>query len=148
MQFRKYWLAAALSLCLPFAEPLSAQSDTSQIIGNVRDASGSSAPNARVIATNEGTGIERQATTNADGYFIVTNMPPGYYTVTVELTGFKKVVRRQNKLDAAIPLSMDIVLDVGAVTESVEVVASAARLKRRRSPTWRSTAATRYCSLS
>jgi hypothetical protein len=129
MQLRKYWLAAALSLLVPLAAPLSAQSDTSQIIGNVRDSSGSSAPNAKVTATNEGTGIERQASSNAEGYFILTNLPPGYYTVTVELTGFKRFVKRSNKLDAAIPLSMDISLDVGAVSESVEVVASAATVQ-------------------
>lgn len=105
---------------------LFSQSDTSQIVGYVRDASGGNVPNAKVTATNEATGIERQATTSAEGYYILTNLPPGYYTVTAEMTGFKKYVKKLNKLDAAIPLSMEVVLEVGAVTESVEVSASVA----------------------
>ena len=106
-----------------------AQSDTSQILGFIRDSAGGTIPNARVSSTSEGTGLERQATTNQEGYFILTNLPPGYYTVSVEATGFKKYVRRTNKLDAALPLSLDITLDVGAVTESVEVVASVATVQ-------------------
>jgi len=109
--------------------PLSGQSDTSQIIGYVRDATGSTAPNAKVSAVNEGSGLERQSATNADGYFILTNLPPGYYSVTVELAGFKKFVKKSNKLDTAIPLSMEIRLEVGVVTESIEVVAAAASIQ-------------------
>jgi hypothetical protein len=118
--------AGWLFVCLLATISLYSQSDTSQIVGYVRDASGGSVPNAKVTATNEATGIERQATTSADGYYILTNLPPGYYTVTAEMAGFKKYVKKSNKLDAAIPLSMEVVLEVGAVTESVEVSASVA----------------------
>jgi hypothetical protein len=106
-----------------------AQSDTSQITGFVRDASGASTPNAKVTATNENTGTERETTTNADGNFVLTNLPPGYYTVTVELTGFKKYVKKSNKLDASIPLSVSVALEVGTITESVEVTASTATVQ-------------------
>jgi hypothetical protein len=108
---------------------LLAQSDTSQIVGVVKDPTGSTVPNAKVAAANEGTGVERQATTNTEGYFTLTNLPPGYYTLTVEATGFKKFVKRSNKLDAAIPLSMEVLLDVGALTESVEVIAEVASVQ-------------------
>jgi hypothetical protein len=108
---------------------LLAQSDTSQITGFVRDASGAAVPNAKVSATNENTGIERTANTNEDGNFIITNLPPGYYTVNVEVTGFKKYVSKQTKLDAALPLSLNINLEVGTVTESVEVTASVAQVQ-------------------
>jgi hypothetical protein len=120
---------SALLLVVSQAAMLEAQSDTSQIVGLIKDATGASVPAAKVLAVNEGTGIERQATSNAEGYFTLTNLPPGYYTVTVEATGFKKYVKTTNKLDAAIPLSMEIPLDVGAVTESVEVVAQAASVQ-------------------
>ncbi|MDX1981619.1 MAG: carboxypeptidase regulatory-like domain-containing protein, partial [Bryobacteraceae bacterium] len=122
-------LAAGVLCTLIAAATVFAQSDTSQIVGYVRDASASSVPNAKVTAANESTGVERQSTTNAEGYFILTNLPPGPYTVTVELTGFKKYVKTGNRLNAAIPLSMDVQLDVGAVTESVEVVASVAAVQ-------------------
>ncbi|MFN7937263.1 MAG: carboxypeptidase regulatory-like domain-containing protein [Bryobacteraceae bacterium] len=118
--------AGWLFSCLLATTLLLGQSDTSQIVGYVRDASGGSVPNAKVQAINEGTGIERQTTTSGDGYFILTNLPPGYYTVTTEVTGFKKYVKKSNKLDAAIPLSIQVQLEVGAVTESVEVSASVA----------------------
>lgn len=108
---------------------LLAQSDTSQITGFVRDASGAAVPNAKVTATNENTGIERSTNTNNDGNFILTNIAPGYYTLNVELTGFKKFVSKQNKVDASIPLSVSVNLEVGTVTESVEVTASVATVQ-------------------
>lgn len=116
-------------LLVGFTSSLWAQSDTSQIIGFIRDATGSTVPNAKVTAANEGSGVERRTTTNGEGYFILTNLPPGYYTVTAEMTGFKKFVQRSNKLDTAIPLSLDIRLDVGVVTEAVEVTASTATVQ-------------------
>jgi hypothetical protein len=108
---------------------LFAQSDTSQISGFVKDASGASVPNAAVTASNDDTGLTRKTNANNEGFFIFASLPPGMYTVTVEASGFKKSIRKENKLDAATPLSMTFSLDVGAVTESVEVIASVAQLQ-------------------
>jgi hypothetical protein len=116
----------SLSLSAAF---LFAQSDTSRITGTVRDGSGAAAPNAKVTATNEGTGLERSASTGTDGNFVLINLPPGFYTLSVELAGFKKFTSKQNKLDASIPLTVSISLEVGTVTESVEVVASVAQVQ-------------------
>ena len=68
--------ASLLISCLLATTLLFSQSDTSQIVGYVRDASGGSVPNAKIVASNESTGVERQATTTADGYYILTNLPP------------------------------------------------------------------------
>jgi hypothetical protein len=125
----RFGLFCAVLASLLVTGGLFAQSDTSQIIGFVKDSGGGRIPNARVVSVNEANGLERLATTNEEGYFILTNLPPGYYTVSAEVTGFKKYVRRSNKLDAAVPFSMEIVLEVGAVTESVEVIASVAQVQ-------------------
>ncbi len=108
---------------------LLAQSDTSQITGYVRDASGAAVPNAKVTITNENTGIERSTNSNNDGNYILTNVTPGYYTINVELTGFKKFVQKQTKVDASLPLTVNVNLEVGTVTESVEVTASVASVQ-------------------
>ena len=118
-----------LLLVASLATTLLAQWDTSQMLGYVRDATDRVVPNAKVAIVNEGTGLERQSTTDAQGYFILANLPPGFYTVTVEMEGFKKTVRKSTKLDTAIPLSLDIRLEVGTVSESVEVTASTTTLQ-------------------
>jgi hypothetical protein len=103
-----------------------AQSDTSQISGIVKDATGGVVPGAMVTVVNEATQAQRAAETNANGFFVVSSLPSGFYTVTVESTGFKRFVKTANKLDPSIPLMVDALLEVGAVTETVEVVASVA----------------------
>lgn len=107
---------------------LLAQSDNSSISGIVKDSSGSVVPNAKVIVRNEGTGFERQTTTNESGFYTATNIAPGYYTVTVEATGFKAFSKSRNKLEAAIPLQVNVDLSIGQVTETVKVEANIAQL--------------------
>ncbi len=119
---------AACATMLLVAAFAFAQSDNSTISGMVKDSSGSVIVNAKVTVINEGTGFERQATTNETGFFTVPNIPPGYYSVAVELAGFKKFTSTRNKLEAAQPLAVNVDLQVGAVTESVNVEAAIAQL--------------------
>jgi hypothetical protein len=106
-----------------------AQSDTASISGFVRDPSGAVIPNATVVIRNEATGVERRATTNESGYYIVSSLPPAYYTVSVESQGFKKFEKTQNKLDPNIPATVDATMQVGSATEVVNVVADAVQLQ-------------------
>jgi len=126
-----FWkrLGIAMGILCLLATFAFAQSDTSQITGIVRDASGALVPNAKVSAVNETTGIERSATTNQAGFYTLTNLPPGPYTVSVEAAGFRKAVSKSNRLSASIPLSVDVNLEVGAVAETVEVTASVATVQ-------------------
>src|SRR4051812_5560238 len=78
---------------------LLAQSDTGAISGFVKDATGATVPNATVNIKNEATGLERKAVTNESGYYIVPNLPPGFYSVRVEASGFKRFESTNNKLD-------------------------------------------------
>jgi hypothetical protein len=105
-----------------------AQSDNSSVSGIVKDPSGSAVPNAKVVVRNESTAFERAVTTNTTGFYTVTNIQPGFYTVVVEAAGFKTASRSRNKLEAALPLSVNFDLTVGAVSETVNVEANAAQL--------------------
>src|SRR5664279_933992 len=101
-----------------------AQSDLGSISGFVKDPSGAVVAKAKVTVRNE-SGLERQGTTNDSGYYTVTNIPPGMYTIRVEVAGFKKYESSANKLDASGALSADVTLTVGSATETVEVSATA-----------------------
>lgn len=122
-QVRKF--GALLLLC---ALGLLGQSDSSSISGVVKDPSGAVVGKAKVTLRNESTTFERQTTSNDSGFFTVTNIPPGYYTVSVEAAGFKKATRTRNKLDAGLPLAVNIDLAVGQLTEVVNVEANIAQL--------------------
>ncbi|MBC7928902.1 MAG: TonB-dependent receptor [Bryobacteraceae bacterium] len=117
----------ALFLCLTSAAL--AQSDTAAISGFVRDPSGGTIPNASVSIKNEATGTERKATTNDAGYYIVSSLPPAFYTVSVEATGFKRYEKTNNKLDPNIATTVDANMTVGQATEVVNVVSEAAAIQ-------------------
>jgi hypothetical protein len=121
--------AGILLVFLLAAIPLLAQSDNSYVTGIVRDQSAAVVANATVTVKNEGTGFSRVVRTNESGLYIATNLPPGYYTVTVEAAGFKKYETTRNKMDAGVPLSVNVDLSVGAVTETINVEASVAVLQ-------------------
>jgi hypothetical protein len=105
------------------------QSDTAAITGVVRDATGLTVPSATVTLRNEATQIERRVTTNQQGSYISTNLPPGFYTVVVEAQGFKRFESTNNKLDANVNATVNINLTVGQVNESVQVVATAPQVQ-------------------
>jgi len=114
-------LALVVLLCASLAI---AQSDLGSISGFVKDPSGAVVPKAKVTVKNP-SGLERQATTNDSGYYIITNIPPAAYTISVEVAGFKKYESTNNKLDASASLSADVILTVGSAVETVEVSGTA-----------------------
>jgi len=105
-----------------------AQSDNSSISGIIKDPSGAAVANAKVAVINESTNFERLVTTNESGFYTATNISPGYYTVKVEAAGFKTATTTRIKLEAALPLSVNMDLSVGQLTESVNVEANVAQL--------------------
>jgi hypothetical protein len=121
--------AAAVSAVLMLtAVLLFAQSDNASISGIVKDPTGASVANAKVTVRNEGTGFERVVNTNESGFYTVPNLPPGYYTVVVEMSGFKTFTQTRTKLEAALPLAVNADLSVGQLTETVTVEANVAQL--------------------
>jgi hypothetical protein len=103
----------------------SAQETRSTILGFVKDAQGAVVPNAAVVVANTDTNASVRLTTNAIGYYEVPLLIPGRYTVSAELTGFKKAVRSGITLQVSDRTQIDLTLEVGAVTETVSVTAEA-----------------------
>ena len=107
---------------------LIAQSDLGTISGFIKDPSGASVPNAKITVRNK-SGVERQATTNESGYYAMTNVPAGFYTMDVEAPGFQRYESTGNKLDPSATLVIDATLTVGSTNQTVEVSASAVVLQ-------------------
>lgn len=118
-----------LALCIASSNVAIAQSDYGSINGFVRDPSGAVVPNSTVTITNEATGTERKAKANESGFYAVTDLPPGTYTMAVEASGFKKFELSHNKLEPSATLALDATLTVGASTETVQVTATAPPLQ-------------------
>ncbi len=94
------------------------------IQGTVLDPKGGVVAGAKVTATNQGTGIVYEAVASGVGYYRVSELPPGNYTVTVETPGFKKFISEGVAVQAEQPRGFDVTLEVGAVSEQVTVTAS------------------------
>jgi len=100
------------------------QVTSSTLTGIVSDASGAVVPKANITLTNIGTGDQRKTITNDSGYFSVVSVPAGEYTLTVEAPGFQKAERKGIGISGGDHITMnDIVLQVGAATETVSVSA-------------------------
>lgn len=111
------------------AAPLMAQFDTAEVLGTVRDNSGAVVSKANIVLVNQGTGIQAKTVTGEDGNYTFTNVRIGGYTVTAEAPGFSKAVARDVTVNVNARQRVDLVLQVGAVTESVEVTAAASVLE-------------------
>jgi hypothetical protein len=110
-------------LLLAFAA--AAQINTSTMDGTVTDPQGALIPRAAVTVVNLATGQALQTVTDDKGHWAVPSLPTGNYTVSVSAPGFKKVEKPDVKMDAGIPATVNLVLEVGAVSETVEVVGGA-----------------------
>src|SRR5437667_4814540 len=106
----------------------SAQSDLGRISGFVKDSSGASIAGAKITARNQ-SGVERQTTSNESGYYVITNVPPGFYTVMVEASGFQRYQSLDNKLDPSGDLVVEASLTVGSTSQTIEVSASTVQLQ-------------------
>lgn len=116
--------AFAVALLLSAA----ALAQTAQLNGRVTDSAGAVVPGASITIRNTSTGAERQARTNEVGLYTVPLLPPGSYDIRVQHTGFKPIVQGGVQLDVDQRATADFVLEVGALSETVEVSASVSRL--------------------
>src|SRR3954449_13564553 len=96
----KSFLRSLLAFGILFAVSLmQAQSTGGRIIGRVTDTSGAVVPGAKVILTNEATGVNYNSESNGTGDFSVLQLPVGVYTVNVDHSNFKKYVRKGVRLE-------------------------------------------------
>ncbi len=100
-----------------------AQVDTATITGRVSDSTGAVVPNVQVTVISTNTNFRFVATTNNEGLYRVQSLQPGAYQLTFEAQGFKKVIRDGLTLRVGDVVPVDIALEVGATTESVQVSA-------------------------
>ena len=124
-------ISSFLSLVLLFACPLAAraQQETATITGEVKDATGAVVPKAVVTITNVGTNISVKTETNDQGSYIIPSLRPGDYNLTVEKTGFNKTLRSGVTLQVNQFTRIDITLQIGQVSEVVEVAGGAPLLE-------------------
>ncbi|MEK7407449.1 MAG: carboxypeptidase-like regulatory domain-containing protein [Acidobacteriota bacterium] len=114
---------AIAGLVVPLlAASLIAQDPRGAITGSVTDATNAVIAGATVRATNAETGVAAAAASNAAGSFHLPFLPSGMYRVTAELAGFKRFVRDNVEVRVGETVGLPIRMEVGEVTESVEVV--------------------------
>src|SRR4051812_4178494 len=109
-------LIAAAGACL-------AQTTTATMGGNVSDGSGAAIVGAKVTATNRDTNVSRSAATQSDGSYSLLFLPIGTYQLEITATGFKKFEQTGIVLEVNRNAKIDAILQVGALSETVEVSA-------------------------
>ncbi len=127
---------------------IAAQSGNASVGGFVQDATQAYIPGVTVTATNTQTGVSATALSNESGAYNIQSLLPGAYRLTAELPGFKTQVVSDVRLGQGTAARYNFTLQVGAVSDSVEVTAEATALiaesvkcsPRKRSATSRSSA--------
>jgi hypothetical protein len=111
----RFLLCAAL-----LAAPLAAQESRASLSGRVLDPSNAVIAEAKVVATNQQTGVAAQAVTNDSGAFLIPFLLPGKYKVTAERTGFKSY-SSEIELRVNDTVELTLRMEVGSITETVDV---------------------------
>ena len=114
-------LALCFCVTLIFSSPLSAQTTYGSITGTLTDTSGAAITDAQVTLTNPDTGEKRTETTGVDGLYSFVNVLPGRYRIEVEKTGFKRTTRPEVIVDVGQSVRIDLTMQVGDMTQTVEV---------------------------
>ena len=132
---KRYLIAVALIL-LSFSGPTLAQTgSTGAIAGTISDPTTAVVKGATITVKNNATNQEFTTTTTDNGTFNVPALISGNYTVTIAASGFKTAVVPDVKVDVGTPSSVNVTLEVGAPTETVQVVDVAGELINTQSAT-------------
>jgi len=129
--FHTLALAALSLLILPFSSY--AQDATGTVAGVISDPTGAVVQQAKVAVTNVGTKITKETTTDKNGFYQVSHLPIGNYTVTVEQAGFSKETSSPSALDINQTLRVDLRLQIGAVSSEVTVDTQASTVETENS---------------
>ena len=124
--------AVLLPLC---AAPALAQTTVSTIEGTIKDAQGSVVSGATVVVKSTALGIERTATSDAEGFYRIAALPAGNYSITISHSGFATRNFENVELTVNRTLTLDIPLEVGAVQGQVDIVGYAQLLNPTSSAT-------------
>jgi len=116
-------LFTSMSLTILLASVALAQTGSSSLRGAVTDSQGRAVAGANVTLSNAQKNFSRTQVTNDSGNYVFTAIPPGTYRLEVEATGFKKAAVSEIQALTDTPATFDVLLEVGAVTETVSVIA-------------------------
>src|SRR3989442_1405221 len=111
------------------ATALWSQEFRATLTGRVIDAQNASVPNAKITATLTATGARSETSTGPDGLYTIPFLPPGDYRVEAEASGFKRYVRENFQVSTGERIGLDIQLQLGQVTETVNVTSEAPLLE-------------------
>jgi len=112
------------SFQMAWVSPAKAQVAGAMLSGLVTDDQGGPVANATISVKNAGTGVVRDVTSNADGIYSAPNLLPGEYEVTVTATGFQTLTEKGITLTVGGQQSLNLVMKVGALSQTVEVNAA------------------------
>ena len=115
---------AAVLLCAAVCMPGYGQTVVGRISGTIQDANGAAIPNATITVTNTANNLVRTGTADQNGFYTVTNLPVGTYTIEAEQKGFKKGVIAGQNVTADARVTVDLTLEAGEVSETVQIVSS------------------------
>lgn len=128
-------VAGAALLLAASVLPARAQVNTASLTGLVTDASGGVIAGAAVIATDTATNAVRRVTTDTSGYYLFPSLPIGTYDIAVEAPGFKRARQSGLVLNVGQKHRVDFTLQVGEVTQMVNVTAAATALQTEQAST-------------
>jgi hypothetical protein len=120
---------AVAIILLVSAVSLHAQTTNGSIQGSVTDPNGAAIPGASVTARNLDTGLTQKTTTTEAGIYSLPNLPPGRYAITVEAPDLKKYSQEGVTVATGTAVSLDISMQLGAVSDSITVTADASQLQ-------------------
>lgn len=118
-------LLVAFMTCL--VQPLAAQESRGTVRGVVSDPTHAVVPGAKVTLHNVASGVELSHQADNSGFYVFDPVIPGTYSVIVEASGFEKFVQENVVVQTASDITVNAILTVGAVTQTVEVTTSVAR---------------------
>ena len=134
------WICTLLVIALADSSIAFCQAVNASLVGTITDSSGAVVPNARIMITETRTGVSRTTAANESGNYTFSDLPPGTYTVTAEQTGFKRASRPGVDVVVNTTGRVDLTLEPGQVTETVEISGGAPILETERADTGRSIA--------
>src|SRR5437667_8368020 len=123
---KKLVIASAFAVC----GLLFAQSDRATIAGTVTDPTGAPAPGVAVTAVDVSTNVKTETRTSRDGVYTIPFLGLGTYRVSAEMQGFKRAVKTDVVLNSGATVRADLTMEVGAVSEQVEVRATSPQLRQ------------------
>lgn len=122
------WVTLGALFCA-MCMPGFSQVATAELTGTVLDTTGAAVANAKITATNVATNLSHDTVSDASGNYIISLLPPGDYTVTAEAAGFRRLVQSGLILQINQQARFDLTMQLGQVSETLEVTAQAPLLE-------------------